>query len=128
MIVKNNQPSHHRIALPSTGAIHTPARFIDLMPGNNVVAEKDWIEAKDHPLVKHRLQERHYEVDLTTPGDTHKIADEQGAVRMVEDTLDRKLLQRWRESEQRVSVVAAIDKQLERVKPDVKKDEKKDGK
>lgn len=45
--------------------------------------------------------------------------DDKGAIKIVESTLDRSLLETWSTIDQRKSVLKAIDKQMEKLKPDL---------
>lgn len=114
MMVKNNAPNLKAIG-----------EEITLLPGVNTVDSKAWAEAKKIPLVQHYLEAKVLEEvagsSTSTTGSTSdslKDLNEGAAIRVVQDTLDRTLLSKWKAEETRAKVLDAIAAQLEKLKLD----------
>jgi hypothetical protein len=81
-------------------------RELKLLPGiNDSIAPSDWEAAKKTPLVKVFVDNGCLEVV-----DAEKLAKftPPAAMALVKETIDMKLIEKWRKTEQRAEVLAAI--------------------
>lgn len=101
-------------------------RTINIKPGLNIVAPKDYAVLKADQIFKHRVDTRSYEVNEKISGDSINDLDEDSAIDLVNECVDRDILRAWLIKDDRKKVREAIDVQLERVKPEVNDDD--DGK
>lgn len=86
-----------------------------LKPGvNDGVSPEHWALALKNPVVRHYV-----EVGYLVPLDAESLARFPAveAKRLVSECIDEKLLVKWRNGEQRAEVLAAIDKQLDGMRP-----------
>ena len=91
---------------------------IKLMPGINEVDADQWAKAvKDSPVLKNKVDEEEIVVQGTGTILNSRLPD---AKRIISQTLDRELLTAWKAADKRPAVIAAIDEQLNLIKPDGK--------
>lgn len=119
---------------PNHGATHmlirnTTARIygtklggdvIALKPGVNDVAPATWAELKKIAVISHSIAEGHL-VEVDAPEakapavETLKNFKPDEAIRLVKTTVDRELLERWIDTENRKRVLDALEAQLDAV-------------
>lgn len=129
ILVKNHTTSILTIPCPKLGG------EVVLMPGANPAVDgKKWAEAATAPMVKALLKLRKrsgLEVDeKIDASDSLADVDENDAVDLVDETVDAKILKKWKASEKRAEVLAAIEAQIEKIDPrkkDPEDDEKPAG-
>jgi hypothetical protein len=135
VIVKNNSVSIRFI--PTGGKDSRPGvDGIRLMPGNNEVPSTAWEQAKKIAVIRMLLEDETLEEGESTPdGEEAEAADgtpvilgmnEKKAKKLVAETFDVELLKSWLVAEKRPKVKAAIDAQLEELKPDTKDEAKEE--
>jgi len=98
---------------------------VQLNPGINEVPDDGWAKAKEIQLVKDYLEAKMLEEvsgegQATTRGDPSAGLSgltEEAATGTVQQTYDRILLTKWKQSEKRSAVVAALDTQLAAIGP-----------
>ena len=100
-----------------------------LVPGVNKFTKEEWEEFKEHPHIKRYMEEKPPKFELVSekePKPEEKAAAEEkgeavdlsqfsnkDAKEVIEETLNVELLKEWKKTENRKSLVAAIDKQLD---------------
>lgn len=122
MLVKNNETRFHRIGL---GPKATDG--FTLKPGVNDVDPALWAKAKEIKLIQWHidngtLEELHETTKGAEAAAAPAVQDLSGmsarlATKVVGNTVDRELLERWKASESRDTVTKAIDAQLDRITP-----------
>ena len=98
------------------GTAKSPAK-LRLVPGANDVADKDWDQIKGHKKVKKLMSEGKIKLMAKVESDDaqsslSKIEDVGSCVKIVAETFDTNLLEKWKLSETRPPVVQALAKQL----------------
>jgi len=102
----------------------TNSKTMILKPGINEMSDKDWAKMKDHQKFKKMLEDGDMEV-VKKDNEKSKSGGEvasnlaemkaSDATKVVEQTLDKELLESWLEGEERVTVQRALDKQLKKL-------------
>lgn len=89
---------------------------IIFIPGINKISGEDWEEIKANPGIKKRIENKTIEIvddrEDVESSETLKNHNSQKAIELVTQTLDKNLLEKWKELETRTTVLKAIDKQL----------------
>ena len=91
-----------------------------LMPGTNDVSKDVWERAKKHPAIKSRIKDGKIVFNGAKPSDSEDLGPFEGknakdSIEVVEGTLDREVLKKWKDEETRVTVLKAIDAQIEKL-------------
>ena len=116
MIIHFDRPTVMTVHKISGGE---PVRFV---PGANEIVESDWAEISKDPTIKSMVE-----------GDVLKVLSAKGgesqlplkdAEKVIAQTFDIQLLQKWKASEKRKPIVAAIEKQLEMIEEKTKVEKK----
>lgn len=118
ILVKYNRPNLH--------FIHVAEGTVALKPGvNKLDDEALWAKAKAHPLVKPMLEDETIVEVKGEKGKTESLSDftEAKAIKLVNETIDKALLEEWKASEQRAKVLLAISGQLDKIDPTKEKPE-----
>lgn len=122
MIVKFNDPKCGccPLSVHGFGSSGPAEPAIVLKPGVNTLSPSQYDQIKKTKIFQHRVETGTYQVNEKTSGDSILGLHETAAIELVGETLDPKLLKKWMVDEQRKDVRAAIDAQLDKVKPEVK--------
>lgn len=87
-----------------------------IMPGANVLSKAQFELLSQDNIFKHRIATGSYVVDSKSP-DSIQGVNSAGAIAIVKETLDIRVLRRWMVEETRKDVREVIDAQIENVKP-----------
>lgn len=93
-----------------------------LLPGVNEVDPVEWAKAELIPVVQHLIKD-----GTLVPKREQSAADLSGmkateATKLVENTFDKALLEKWFDGETRKGVLEAIEAQIDQITPKEKKD------
>lgn len=130
ILVKNHTTSILTIPLPygrnADGSAFGRGEIVLLPGANPAVDAKKWAEAKSAPMIVALLKLRKregLEVDeKTDASESLADLDENDAIDLVDETVDPKILAKWKKSEKRAEIVAAIEAQIEKLDPRKKDD------
>lgn len=118
-LVKNNGTCVFGTTIKENG---NPVNIV-LMPGINEISNPHWEKMKHNPLIQMRIEKGLIEGavggELSGSADLSALHHKQ-ATKIVEETFDIKLLNRWLDSETRPAVQRAITGQLDKLKIEVK--------
>lgn len=120
MLVSYRAPQHYACCYNTTapGGQVIQSRLV-LKPGVNEVSREQWAQVKDHPAMRRRINQGLIEV--LSEGDESEHASELAklrpneARRLVAETIDVDVLEKWREVEDRETVLEALEKQVGKV-------------
>ena len=96
---------------------------IQLLPGANEVAETDWAEVQKDSTISSMLENGQLKVLSTKDGAAQLPAKD--AEKVIAQTYDISLLNKWKASDKRKPILAAIEKQLEMIEETTKVEKKK---
>lgn len=96
---------------------------IQLLPGANEVGETDWAEVQKDSTIASMLEKGELKVLSNKDGATQLPAKD--AEKIVAQTYDIQLLNKWKASDKRKPILAAIEKQLEMIEEKTKVEKKK---
>ena len=117
--IKNNNPRVETVAYAylATTSGGTKGLNFRLVPGNNEIDAEAWAKAMKLKIVKANVESGAW-VEV---GGAMSESQEKQSIALIEDTLDRALLGKWKQAEKRPAVLAAIQAQLDKTDP-AKKD------
>lgn len=97
-------------------------KMVQLVPGNNEIADDLWTDLKKHPQIIKKLENEDLEIVTEKDRDDKETEKDGGAaslpgkagdaVKVVKKTFSKELLDKWLESENRPSVVKALNDQF----------------
>ncbi|MFP7735503.1 hypothetical protein ACLHDF_19190 [Priestia aryabhattai] len=85
------------------------AAGVMLVPGANQLAPTDWKKFSAHPLIKDLVEDE--EIVAHESAKTTKDLNANEAIELVKDTFSLSLLEEWKATEKRSTVLAAITEQ-----------------
>lgn len=116
ILVDNRQAGHRHIpASRHPRAVAEKHVDINLTPGINEIPAREWEEAKTLPVIAALLEEEslaEVEVKGKAISDLKGLSDKQ-AIKLVKDTNDHDLLEKWSNQPQSKAVAKAIADQLD---------------
>lgn len=121
VFVKNNEAHVFGTTIRENGN----AVNIVLMPGINQVSNPHWEQMKHNPLIQKRIEKGLIEAAAgagEVDDDIAKLHHKQ-ATKLIEDTFDVKLLNRWLDVDTRPAVQRAIASQLDKLKIETKNED-----
>ena len=118
MIIQFDRPTVMTVHKISGG---TPVRFL---PGANEIEETDWAEIQKDPTIKGMCEEGTLKV-LSSKGGGDTQLPLKDAEKVIAQTFDIQLLEKWKATEKRKPIVAAIEKQLAMIEEKTKVEKKK---
>jgi hypothetical protein len=99
-----------KLKKPTAGETHDA-----LLPGINEVDEAEWAKAEKIPVVQHMIKEGTLKPQKGKSAADLSQLKAPEAIELVENTVDRELLEGWFANEQRKGVLEAIEAQLEEI-------------
>jgi hypothetical protein len=123
--IKNNNPRVEHVAYAYLATVSGGTKGMDfrLVPGNNEIDAEAWAKAKKLKIVQANLESGAW----VEAGASMREAADEVSIGLVHETLDRRLLMKWKGTERRPTVVAAINHQLEQTDPANKAQQDTDG-
>lgn len=119
IVITWKEARHHTIgAAPggknTKGEVVAGHGAVRLMPGANTVNYDDWQAVKALPIIKHYLEKEVIVEGDTIDGEVKVLGDLKpaAAIKLVNDTLDKKRLEGWLESEDRAPVRKALESRI----------------
>jgi len=113
MLIKSNEVHPRGIAVRlKDGKVET----IRLVPGNNEVAAELWTGARNVPVIAHLLREKKLEESSESIANLAGFSAEH-AIELVNGTMNKALLTKWGDKEERAEVLEAISARVDLVTP-----------
>lgn len=101
---------------------HKRAEFVRLMPGTNELSKADWERMETTPDVKAKIENGKIRIVADdSEGESLAKLSIQKAKSVVKECLDETLLLKWIETEDRKSVLEAIETQMKLIVPVMEK-------